>query len=71
MMGNNNSVVSRITEKRFGCFQVFGLIVVAVIITAGVTILIFKTYLFPSEFRPVNLTPREEQILNPNRQPLL
>ena len=64
MAGNNNSVVSRITEKRFGCLQVFGLIVVAVIITAGVTILIFKTYLFPSEFRPVNLTPREEQVLN-------
>ena len=71
MVENNNGVVPKITGKQFGCLQVFGLIVVAIIITAGVTILIFKTYLFPSEFRPVNLTPREEQVLNPNRQPLL
>ena len=62
-MGNDNSVVSKITGKRFGCLQVFGLIVVAVIITAGVTILIFKTYFFPSEFKPVTLNPHEEQVL--------
>jgi hypothetical protein len=64
MLGNNNSVVSRINEKRFGCLHVFGLIVVVVIITAVVTILLFKTYFFPSEFKPVNLTPHEEQVLN-------
>ena len=63
MVENNNSVVSKITGKRFGCLQVFGLIVVAVIITAGVTILIFKTYFFPSEFKPVTLNPHEEQVL--------
>ena len=63
MVGNNNSVVSKITGKQFGCLQVFGLIVVAVIITAGVTILIFKTYFFPSEFKPVTLSPHEEQVL--------
>ncbi|GMQ79769.1 MAG: hypothetical protein BMS9Abin03_206 [Thermodesulfobacteriota bacterium] len=63
MLENNNSDVSKITGKRFGCLQVFGLIVVAVIITAGVTILIFKTYFFPSEFKPVTLNPHEEQVL--------
>lgn len=63
MVENNNSVGSKITGKRFGCLQVFGLIVVAVIITAGVTIIIFKTYFFPSEFKPVTLNPNEEQIL--------
>ena len=63
MVKDNNSVVSKMTEKRFGCLQVFGLIVVAVIITAGITILIFKTYFFPSEFKPVTLTPHEEQVL--------
>jgi len=62
-MGNNNSVTSKTDSKRFGCLQVFGLIVVAVIITAGVTILVFKTYFFPSEFKPVTLNPHEEQIL--------
>jgi hypothetical protein len=63
MEENNHSVVSKIAGKRLGCLQVFGLIVVAVIITAGVTILIFKTYFFPSEFKPVILNPHEEQVL--------
>jgi hypothetical protein len=64
MEENNTGVVSKITEKRLGCLQVFGLIVLAVIITSGVTILIFKTYFFPSEFKPVTLNPHEEQVLN-------
>ena len=63
MLENNNSVASKITGKRFGCLQVFGLIVVAAIVTAGVTILIFKTYFFPSEFKPVTLNPHEEKVL--------
>ena len=60
---NSNGIASKITGKRFGCLQVFGLIVVAVIISAGITILIFKTYFFPSEFKPVKLSPHEEQVL--------
>jgi len=63
MVGNNNDAGLKITEKRFGCLQVLGLMVLATIITAGVTILIFKTYFFPSEFKPVTLSPHEEQVL--------
>jgi hypothetical protein len=63
MAENNNSVVSKITGKRFGCLQVLGLIAAAVVITAGATVLIFKTYFFPSEFKPVTLNPHEEQVL--------
>jgi len=63
MVENDHSVVSKITKTQFGCLQVFGLIAVAVIVTAGLTILIFKTYFFPSEFKPVTLNPREEQVL--------
>jgi hypothetical protein len=63
MEENNNSVASKITKKRFGCLQVFGLMVIAVIITAGVTILVFKTYFFPSEFKPVTLSSTEEKVL--------
>jgi hypothetical protein len=62
-MGNDNSVTAKLNKKRFGGLQVFGLIVVTVIITAGVTILVFKTYFFPSEFKPVTLNPHEEQVL--------
>lgn len=63
MEGNSNNAASKMTEKRFGCLQVFGIVVVAVIITAGITVLIFKTYFFPSEFKPVTLSPHEEQVL--------
>jgi hypothetical protein len=63
MEENNNSVASKITKKRFGCLQVVGLIVIAVIITAGATVFIFKTYFFPSEFKPVTLNPAEEKVL--------
>jgi hypothetical protein len=63
MVKNDNGAVSKTTKKRFGCLQVFGFIVVAVIITAGATVLIFKTYFFPSAFKPVTLNPHEEQVL--------
>ncbi|MEA1946658.1 MAG: arginine N-succinyltransferase [Thermodesulfobacteriota bacterium] len=63
MEENNHSVASKIAKKRFGCLQVFCLIVIAVIITAGITILVLKTYFFPSEFKPVTLNSHEEQAL--------
>ncbi|MFO7972225.1 MAG: hypothetical protein R6U40_10800 [Desulfobacterales bacterium] len=63
MEENNNGGDSKLTKKRFGCLQVFGLMVIAVIITAGATIFIFKTYFFPSEFKPVTLNPYEKKVL--------
>jgi hypothetical protein len=60
---DNNSVASKMAKKRFGCLQVFGLVAIAVLITAGVSILVFKTYFFPSEFKPVNLNSQEEKVL--------
>jgi len=60
---HNNGVVSKMAEKRFGCLQVLGLVAIVVIITAGVSILVFKTYFFPSEFKPVNLNFQEEKVL--------
>jgi hypothetical protein len=60
---NNNSVASKIPQKRFGCLQVFGILVLAVIITAGATIFLVKTYFFPSEFKPVTLNVAEEKVL--------
>ena len=63
MEENNHSVASTIAKKRFGFLQVLGVIVIAVIITSGITILVFKTYFFPSEFKPVTLNPHEEQVL--------
>ena len=59
----NKNTGLEITQKRFGCAQVFGLMILAVIVTAGVTFFIFKTYIFTSEFKPVALKPGEEKTL--------
>ena len=63
MIENNKSSASDITKKRFGCAQVFGLMVLAVFVTAGAAFFVFKFYLFPSEFKPVTLKPAEEKVL--------
>ena len=63
MEENNHSVATEMAKKRFGLLQVFGIIVIAVLITAGIAIMVFKIYFFPSEFKPVTLNPQEEQVL--------
>ncbi|MFC1885986.1 arginine N-succinyltransferase [Thermodesulfobacteriota bacterium] len=63
MMENNHESVPKTEQKRWGCLQVIGLLVVAVIITAGITTLVLKTYFFPTAFKPVVLSGHEEQIL--------
>ena len=63
MEENNQNVAPETAEKQFGGWQVFGFMVIAVVVTAGITIFVFKTYLFPSEFKPVTLNPHEQQVL--------
>jgi hypothetical protein len=50
-------------NRRFGCLQVFGLVVVAVILASVLTFFMAKAYLFPSAFKPVQLTVTEEKTL--------
>ncbi|MFO7558655.1 MAG: hypothetical protein R6X10_07465 [Desulfobacterales bacterium] len=59
----NHAAPSKMADKRFGCFGVLVLLFLAVILTAGVSILLFKFYFLPSEFTPVNLNPQEERAL--------
>jgi len=51
-------------SRRFGCLQVFGIVAVAVVVTAALTLLFVKAYLFPSAFKPVVLTRTEEKTLS-------
>ncbi len=51
------------SQRRFGCLQVAGLLLVAVIATVLITIWVVKSYLFVSEFNPVTLDAKEEQVL--------
>jgi hypothetical protein len=40
------------------------IVLVTVLVTAGATLWVVKFYFFPSEFRPVRLSAREEQVLD-------
>jgi len=63
-MTNNDLIpVSAGPRQRFGCLQVTGLLVVAVLGTALVTAWATKAYFFPSEFEPVALSAQEERLL--------
>jgi hypothetical protein len=50
--------------RRGSGFRIFLIVLVTVLVTVGVTLLAVKYFLFPSEFRPVELSAKEEQVLN-------
>lgn len=50
--------------RRFGCLHVTIFLLIAMIATAGVTFWIVRSYIFPSDFKPVTLNAKEEQTLN-------
>ena len=52
------------TVKKFGCLQVFGIVLLTVLVTAGITLWVAKIYIFPSQFKPVTLSAQEEQQLS-------
>jgi len=62
-MEKDNGAAPKAERKRFSGLQVFGIVLVAVILTAGAMILAFKSYFFPSEFKPVTLSRQEEEVL--------
>lgn len=63
-MANNDPIPrSAVPQRRFGCLQVAGLLVIAVLVTALITAWAMKAYFFPSEFKPVALSVQEERLL--------
>jgi plasmid maintenance system antidote protein VapI len=49
---------------RFSALQVAGIALAAVLATALLTIWVVRTYLYPSQFKPVRLTAAEQQVLD-------
>jgi len=49
--------------NKFGFFKMFGLVVGACVLTAFLTVMGLKLYLFPGAFKPVTLNAKEERIL--------
>lgn len=62
----NTETNQAITEKRSGVrwSHVLLLMLVMMIVTIGITVWVVKSYLFPSEFTPVTLSSKEEQVLD-------
>lgn len=50
--------------RRGSGFRIFLIVLVTVLVTVGITLFAVKYFLFPSEFRPVELSVKEEQVLN-------
>jgi hypothetical protein len=50
--------------RRTSGFRIFLIVLVTILVTVGVTLGIVKYYLFPSEFKPVQLSAAEEQVLD-------
>lgn len=50
-------------KGRLGCLKLFGIVLVTIVVTALITLWVARTYLFPSQFKPVALTEKEEVAL--------
>ena len=49
--------------KRSSGLKIFLIVLVTIIVTAALTFWVVRTYIFPAEFKPVELSAREEQVL--------
>jgi hypothetical protein len=50
-------------DKRSSGLKIFLIILVTVIVTAALTFWVVRSYIFPAEFKPVQLSASEEQVL--------
>lgn len=51
-------------SRRFSGIQVFGIVLLTLLIAVVATVWIVRTYIFPAQFDPVQLSSREERALN-------
>jgi hypothetical protein len=54
-----------VPEKRhLSGLQIFLIVLATIVVTVGVTWWVLRTYIFPTEFRPVELSAKEQQVLD-------
>jgi len=51
-------------KKRGGCLKTLGIVMVAVLLSVAASVWAVKTFVFPSNFKPVELSPDEEKELS-------
>lgn len=61
---NNTTATTAEPRRRFSGMQVLGIVALVILVTALATAFIVKRYLWPSEFRPVELNQKEERVLD-------
>ena len=67
----NTTAETTTTPKRgFSGLQVLGIVALVILVTVLITAFILKRYLWPSDFRPVELSQKEEQVLDQKLQRL-
>jgi len=49
--------------KRSSGLKIFLIVLVTIIVTAALTFWVVRSYIFPAEFKPVQLSASEEQVL--------
>ncbi len=62
-METTPEVIAPEKPRRSG-WTIFLIVLVTVVVTAGLSYWIIRTYIFPAEFRPVQLSRQEEQVLD-------
>ncbi|MGB5438734.1 MAG: arginine N-succinyltransferase [Gammaproteobacteria bacterium] len=60
---NQNTLDAGEAKRGMSGMKIFLIVLVTVLVTIGVTLMIVKYYFFPSEFKPVQLSVKEEQVL--------
>lgn len=68
---NTTTAIDDTPQKRgFSGLQVLGIVLGVILVTVLITAFVLKRYLWPSEFRPVELNQKEEQVLQGKLQRL-
>ena len=63
-MDNDTNTTARQEQPRRSGFRIFLIVLATVVVTAALTFWIVRTYIFPAEFKPVELSEQEERVLN-------
>lgn len=63
-MDTDASTTAQPEQPRRSGFTIFLIVLATVVVTAALTFWIVRTYIFPAEFKPVELSEQEEQVLS-------
>ena len=60
----NSAIQSARTENRGGCLKIGLIVLITALVTVGVTTWVLTQYVFPTKFEPVELSAREQSVLD-------